>query len=421
MLAYNVQEVADERFLNVSVLHRDTTGIICMCRQGESTHGSWENYYGRYKNVLHHLEEMEDLNDIFISQNTFKKCRRSVSNLLELNALYLDIDGYKLEPKITQAQIVSAVEDYVASNMIPQPTMIINSGHGINLVWKIKRVPAEALPLWQAMADYLMQVFEEFRPDSCSKDCARVFRVTGSYNQKRLKNEIVQVISYVPIEYDLHDLQKEYISFNDKSSRKDRSPVSTESSEKRPVYKLLTKLSLHYNRLMDLLQLCEMRNYEMVGYRENILFLIRYYSNCFCHDPDKAIEDMLEINRKFTDTKFTCSEQKVLRLTKSAEKAAKENKYNYRTSTLIKMFDITPEEQRKLSTLISKEEKARRDNLRKKAKRRNSKGETKRQSKLNKRKALAIELAKQGITQAAIAKQLGVSIRTVQNYVREQQ
>ena len=419
LLAYNVEEVQDDQFMNVSVLHRESSGVICLCQQGEATNGEWKNFYGRYKNVLNHLEEMEDLRDLFISQNTFKKCRRSVNNLLELNALYLDIDGYKLTPKVSKSQIIARIDDYVREGLIPQPTLIIDSGHGINVIWKIKRVPAQALPLWQAMADYLMECFKELKPDACSKDCSRIFRVIGSVNNKLQKKEIVQLISYVPIEYDLHDLQKEFIPISDRPRPKGQSQQKSKGSGTQNVRKLLTKLSLHYNRLLDILQLCEMRNYDMIGYREHTLFLIRYYSYCFHQDAQTAMEDMLEINRKFTKVNPTCTESKVLRLTQSAEKAAAESKYNYRTSTLIKMFDITEEEQRKLRTLISKEEKARRKKHSNRESRRNKDGVTHGKARINKRKQETIELREQGMTQGEIAKKLGVSKRTVQNYLKE--
>ena len=122
-------------------------------------------------------------------------------------------------------------------------------------------------------------------------------------------------------------------------------------------------LNLHKDRRDDLLKLLEMRNYDVEGYREYFLFLIRYY-NCFVdiNNSDKLIRD---INDKFKSPLRSYE----LNYTKSAEKAYfkwlldKRNGYNYYNKTLIKIFDITEDEQKQLKTIISKDEKVRRAKL----------------------------------------------------------
>ncbi|HEK8878575.1 TPA: hypothetical protein ACG3JQ_001088 [Clostridioides difficile] len=57
--------------------------------------------------------------------------------------------------------------------------------------------------------------------------------------------------------------------------------------------------SLYQGRILDLVKLCELRNYDMKGHREITLFLYRYYLCYFYEDEKKVLEDVLEINKEF--------------------------------------------------------------------------------------------------------------------------
>ena len=59
--------------------------------------------------------------------------------------------------------------------------------------------------------------------------------------------------------------------------------------------------SLYYARIQDIIKLCELREYDLKGHRELILFLYRYYLCYFLEDTKKALEDVLELNREFRE------------------------------------------------------------------------------------------------------------------------
>ena len=73
------------------------------------------------------------------------------------------------------------------------------------------------------------------------------------------------------------------------------------------------------------------------------------------------------------------------------------------------------EEQRHMLTIISKEEKNRRDKERKKKNRRNENGELKSRVGVIERRKLVAELIELGYTQKQIADTLGISVDTVKN------
>ena len=95
--------------------------------------------------------------------------------------------------------------------------------------------------------------------------------------------------------------------------------------------------------------------------------------------------------------------------------------YTPKNSTLMTQFRITSEEERQLKTIISKDEKRRRDREIKTEKRRAA-GAVERKAYLGKaaeRRSQALTLRQSGLTQAEIAENLGVSQRAISGYLRD--
>lgn len=404
----------DSLYSNFIDLHHDSSGIICIS-QIES--GQWNNHYGRYKAMYDYMSQLESQEEIFFSQNTFKKFRRSTENLLELKAVYIDLDYYK-STKYTREQILGSINLLVEDGMIPHPTHIIDSGYGINVIWRIKRTPAKALPLWRTVEQYLFEQFELYGADRKALDVTRVFRPADSYNAKNEPKKKVNVIYSSPIEYDIH-LFKEYIQFP-KPVENSKTKTSN-TNQSRTVVRLFNKFSLYYNRYMDILAICYLRNFDVKGHREQILFLYRYYGCAYLADDEQALENALALNGKFVEP---LKETEVRRATRSAERAAKKLKYGYRSQTLVELLEITEDEMMAqnekgeyyLKTIISKDEKYRRNNKRRYDSLRNKKGKTKEEERQDKLLKKILRLRESGKSQKETAKELGITIRTVQKY-----
>lgn len=400
-------------YQNFKDIHHDSQGIICISQINE---GKWSNQYGRYQAMLNHIEELESLEDVFYSQNTFKKFKRSTEHLFELKALYIDLDYHK-STDYTREQIIGNINILVQDGIIPMPTHIIDSGYGLNVIWRIKRLPAQALPLWRAVEQYLYEQLDQFGADRKAMDVTRVFRVEDTYNAKYAQRKKVSVIYSNPYlqEYDIHLIQ-EYVQF-DKPKKKPK------SKKARTIVRLYNRYSLYYSRYLDILAICKLRDFDLRGQREIILFLYRYYGCAYLADETLALDNALELNRQF---KEPLSEAEVRRATRSAEKAAKNLKYGYRNQTLVDLLGITDEEmacqnvegEYYIKSIISRDEKYRRNNTRRNKKRRNEEGKTKReQAKLDIKEQVRL-LRDEGKTQKEIAQIIGANARTVQRYYK---
>ncbi|MCS6108986.1 DNA-binding response regulator, partial [Clostridium botulinum] len=110
-------------------------------------------------------------------------------------------------------------------------------------------------------------------------------------------------------------------------------------------------------------KLCELRNYDLKGKRELILFLYRYWLCYFTEDTQKALEDTLELNNQFI---LPLSETEVIRATRSAETVflSKDKKYKYKNQTLIDLLEIIEFEEPYMKTIISDKEYKRRKRIR---------------------------------------------------------
>lgn len=356
------------------LFHHDpqtTDGYITIAKKNSRT-GRFEQFYYRPNELATHLTHVMG-EDVFFSQNTFYRQARRIETIRQLRSLYVDLDFYifNYDPK----WILGKLEYEFYRQTIPEPNLIIFSGQGVVLIWMIEPVPYMALPLWQAVQNYLITQLKPLGGDPKAADAARVFRLAGSTSSKN-GNEVYAEYRH-DYRYTLREIQSEYLpELTPKKVKK--------AGRKKKVVHLFNIYSLHNARLRDLAKLVELRQGDVVGHREIILFLYRYWTCCFTGDPTEALQQTLEFNKTFYDplpqreaVKATVSAQKAWAAgsNKEANERAKAMGYpgaGYRISNakLIEWLDITPEEQKHLRTIIGPKEKRRRDLQEKENKRR---------------------------------------------------
>ena len=357
------------------------------------------------------LEQDFTAENVYVSLNTFYSTFRRVEYLKELNAQFIDLDCYNT--KFTKEQIIMHLEEDYFNRTIPRPNLIIDSGRGLYLIWLINKVPSKALPLWKAIEEYLYKQLKEFGADRTALDPTRVLRVPGSINSKsKTKVTIIEEYDYI---YDLREIQAEYLpSLQESKSKKSGRPSK--------INYIFRERSLYYARIQDITKLCELRNYNLKGHRELILFLYRYYLCSFLEDVQKALEDVLELNSMF---KYPLAENEVIRATRSAEKCylSKDKEYKYKNETLIELLEITEEEEMQMTTIISKREYKRRKNARDKVYQKNryqeklkSDGKLSKKADVEQRRLKIKDLLAEGLKQKDICLQLNISKDT---YIRD--
>lgn len=404
------QAIRQEEYLEqlnyLDILHSDSKGWIT---RAEINCG-YKQWHYRYKELL---EQDFNQENVYISINTFYSTFRRLEYLKELKAQFIDLDIYKTG--FTKAQIIMHLETDYFNKSIPRPNLIIDSGRGLYLIWLLNSVPSKALPLWKAVEEYLYSVLKPFGADRQALDPTRVLRVPGSINSK--SNTTVNVIEQYDYIYDLREIQKEFLPELKPKEKKKGRPSRTVFIHR--------ERSLYFARIQDITKLCELREYDLKGHRELILFLYRYYLCYFLEDTKKALEDVLELNREFI---YPLSENEVIRATRSAEKVylSKDKDYKYKNETLIELLAITELEETHMTTIISDKEYKRRKNIRNKkayGEKLRADGKVSEKDKIAERRAKIKDLLAEGLKRKDICLQLDISIKTYKrdiSFLKEQ-
>jgi len=396
------QAIKKNKVEYIDRVHGNSKGWITRSCIDENGYSQWHYKYLELKET--------DLTgeNIYITLNTFYKPCRRLECIKELNFVYIDLDYYKT--KYTKEQVIMNLESNYFNKIIPATNYIIDSGRGLALLWNINKVPSQALPLWKAIQEYLYHQLKEFGADRQALDATRVLRVPGSINSK--SKTVVSIIDEYDYIYDLREIQKEYLP--------ELKPKEKKKGRPKKVNYVYRERSLYFARIQDITKLCELREYDLRGHREIILFLYRYYLCSFTEDVQKALEDVLELNSMFI---YPLKEKEVIRATRSAEKCYLDNnkEYRYKNDTLIELLEITEDEEIQMSTIISKTEYKRRNNEYNKKK---YKEKLKVEGKLSKKEEVKVrrekikDLLAEGLSQKEIYNLLKISKRTCVNDVK---
>ena len=398
-----VEEYKDESIFYIDEMYRNAKGWIT---RAEINQGSFKQWH--YK--VNELVEMDYAQEnIYLSQNTFYKPCRRIENIKELNCNYIDLDTYNT--KFTKEQILMNLNDNYFGKTIPTPNFIIDSGRGLYLQWLIRPVPYMALPLWKAVEEYLYKELKEFGADRKALDPTRLLRPPGSINSK--SNTVVKIIEVNNYIHDLREIQTEYLPEIPKKEKNKSSAPKKKGRPKKVVY-MFNERSLYLARIKDIVKICELRNYDLEGEREIILFLYRYYLNYFFEDEQKALEDTLELNMMFVKP---LAEKEATKATESAERAykSKTKDYKYKNETLIELLQITEEEQKHMTTIISKDECKVRHRTREKNRyieKLKQEGKLSEKDKIAERRAKIKDLLAEGLKRKYICITLDISIKT---------
>lgn len=383
-----------------------------------------------------HKKENEELSkDTFITANTMYIPSRRVSNIRQFRALFMDIDNIEGDELFISYKLIELSED----NIIPKPTMIVQSGRGIHVYWRIKNAPYGALSTWQELEDFLYHNLKKYGADPRATDAARVLRLPNTINSKN--NKECRVI-YIDdkLEYSMYDLREKYLNYSAKPQQLSMIQVKKSNNTSKKVInnKFFNSYSLHMARAEDLLILCDLRNYEMTGYRNMALHCYAYWKGIYIREIEELEKEVIDLNNSFT---LPLKDSQVFAITRCVPKAIEKfiayeqgirsgelkrvskgmrdkQGYWYKNETLIERLDITLDEQKHLKTIIGVEEKYRRNNEKRKIERRGEDGLTDKQREMQALTEKVLELKKEGFSIRKIAEAVGKSRGSIENILK---
>lgn len=315
------------------------------------------------KAICYEIPQSEWLEeDVYFSLNTFKSYQRRSDACVRLNALFTDLDCYKIGIDVNEARY--QIDEMIANEEILPPNIIIYSGRGLQLIWLMEFMAYKNyLKLWLRMQDEIYKRFRHLNSDSQAKSVTQIFRLAGSISSRTKSVVIAEYLR--DARYSIGEM-KEFLLPELPSVKNDEKVVVLQLAEddkkpkKKGVNHVLTEKSLNQSRLADFEKLIEI---QPVVNRKTLLFNYAICAKALGME-DKLIERNLQrINSNFYKP---LPEARVRGAINSVGKVA----YKKTNATLIVELNITLEEQRQLATIISEQVKKEREKKRKEAKRR---------------------------------------------------
>ncbi|CEP43244.1 replication protein [[Clostridium] sordellii] len=175
----------------------------------------------------------------------------------------------------------------------------------------------------------------------------------------------------------------------------------------------------------------------MTGYRNMALHCFAYWKGIYIRDNYELENIVIEFNNAFTEPLKETEVQAVLRCIpkaidkfiayeqglrsgerKRVSKGMRDKEgYWYKNETLIDRLGITKKEQKHMKTIIGLDEKYDRNNERRRAKRRNEEGLTKKQQELKVLQDKIKILKSEGLTNRIISERLSIPLKTLERHI----
>ena len=372
--------------------------------------------------------------DWWISQAVFAKPNRRKVNLAHVGVAYVDLDYYRFPSLacLCNSEILDRVCMHSEQNGIPLPSMVIDSGKGLQIKWFHEPLPRKALPRWETLEKGLVKSFFQLGADMNARDISRVLRIINTYNQKNGAQVEVIWVNHdydilTPARYAFNDLVEQVLPpLPEKSSKRRKASV-------RPFQPVsgFTINSLNWTRLCDLQKLVELREGDMGdGLREPMAFwLCTFFALRYCKEMAlRPLDEWHEFRQlclqaapHWDTSKIRGKTSNLYRLTREAAKGSKVEfngkfytpLYTPKNDYLIDLFGIEPDEEKQLSTIHSEGERKRR-----KAERNKKRYAGDRQMKMLEKAKQAQKLKEHGLSGRRIAHEMGVSEGMVRKYLK---
>lgn len=390
-------------------------------------------------NLRQVVMDLDKSKDTYLSINTHFIPSGTFNTIRQFRALYIDLDL----DKYAKTETVYMVYELVNNNKIPEPTMVIDSGRGLHLYWRIENAPFQARYTWQEIEDYLYFKLKNLGADLKATDGARILRIPNTINSKN-NEECKILIMNEHLSYSMYELREKYLGYVPRKEKRYQIEFEqTKIIDKHKVLNFYNSYTLHNARANDLQTLCRIRNYDMKGYRNMIIHCYTYWLGITVRVPEDVEKKVIELNNAFMEPlpeneircilrcvdkivdKFIVYENLVRakEIPKSKKGVKDKLGYWYKNSTLIERLDITPLEQQELKTIISPKEKYRRSSdeqkEKKKSSRRNENGLTKREMQRQSNIKDVRGLFLKGHKQVEIAEMLNLSKGYVSKILKE--
>lgn len=376
--------------------------------------------FNKLKSILNsnRFSIKEDLMYTFNTYNNLKSATEKDLHLLTGIAVDVDFGEVRRFSGKDPIDIINILEKIEFDKTIPTP-QLIEYGRNLRLIYTLEKVPATVAS--KKLANRLATVIGERLSDyGGSKQPLTTYgRVIGSINSK--SGQVIKAMYLQQERYTLKELQEKWLEplpewYPEWKNKTNRKVIKFgKNFNKYANYYKYNKL-----RISDFYKIQEFykEDNDCDGFRRFLCFQVRNHAILSGMEHGEAEKLMKDFNNNFNKP---LSWRVIERDTRNVER----KQYYYKSKTILNYIGITQEEEIILSLqgILSKEEKARRNNIRtkqaQKAKYRDASGLTKTEIKRLNEFIKIAELELQGLSLRAIAKELGKSPSTLSEKINK--
>lgn len=408
---------------------------------------TWSEKSYKVDQVEEYLSALGDsAPDVFMSQATFVQRGRGVALMHTLRCAFVDLDLYNVDMRADDASI-EAVLQHARAAGVPEPSMVVRSGQGLYAKWVFDRpITSTLMPQWQALQRVLMAMYRQFGSDPKVRDAARVMRTAGSVNTKNgaqvsialdtgrtwdfgeLCARVAQIEPALSANWGaktVRTARARQQKLQGAAEISDLGHLATYAAKNEPfMLKRMSAQSLNWSRFLDLRDLAMRRGGFARGCRDQFLFwMANFLSHAGVITPDNfwnEISSMLlafPVSQDFdplNDGSMSTLQRRLQAAHEGKHISFKGSKmsplYTPSNDYLLDAFQISPEEEQQLRTLISGAERQRRADAK-------VPGRAERRTQRTEARAVAVSLAEQGARIEDICASVGRSRSTVYGWI----
>lgn len=355
-------------------------------------------------------------NDCYISLNGFAAHHRKKRECRQINGIVFDLDyHYPTTPETLEwikQRNLKYLLDAIDNHLLYEPNIITNTSRGYQFIYlfnnsiayycKDSTINEKAIYAYNQIRITIEKQMRDALPDEDYLDIdqnvydiPRIVRLPGTTNTKTGQKT-----------YLVH-INEDYYDFTDFYTKKEKKTPKQNTKPKQSAgHKKCSGIELQKARIEELEKLQQLRGEKCEGYR-NYMTFIYYNSAVQIYDKDTAVTKTLEFCNKFPTGTEPFSNAQIKAIIRNIDKNKTKAYKGHYVITKEWIFDklaITDIEAKQIGIT---------NNF-------NSRAKKKQQNQLKKaeRNDKIITMTKEGIKHSDIAKQLGISLRTVQTVLK---
>lgn len=227
------------------------------------------------KYIIGNLDYFVGNPSVYFTGNILKPLKgRSQENTAVLNDIYLDLDTNHNDNSsfVSPENAYWQVLDLINKNTVPKPSMVLNTGRGLQLHWFIEpiAVTKSRIELWKKIEMSLSKLFLAYHSDNTvALDYARLLRFPYSVNAKN--GCVTDVLDFDGERYSIDYLAEKVLGDKNCCSKE------KQASEKQQRY------------INDICQVLQLNNPCVTMYKEADLFIKKHLDNFEESRPKKRI------------------------------------------------------------------------------------------------------------------------------------